>query len=156
MFFRPGSQSEFRFYRFIRSSVGLVRRYGLAGIDLDWEFSAMDSGTPQDAENMATLIEEFRDYMEPWVKKEKDEVSISCFIAFRVYAPITWRLSTGLTFGFLAEGSEEVHPDRHSFCNATNNFEELRCEAFGETFGLGECHGLRLPHGAERLSSNGA
>lgn len=54
--------------------MGLVRRYGLAGIDLDWEFPGMNLGSPQDADNMATLVEEIRDYMEPWVKTDKKEV----------------------------------------------------------------------------------
>lgn len=39
--------------------MGLIRRYGLSGVDIDWRLGA-------DGSYLADLFEEFRGYMEPW------------------------------------------------------------------------------------------
>ena len=42
----------------------------------------MDSGNPKDADNLAALVEEFREYMDPWVKKDKEEVDMTSPLNF--------------------------------------------------------------------------
>merc|ERR1712002_232486 len=45
---------------FIRSSTDRVLKHGFDGLDVDWEYPTQRGGRPQDKENFATLLDEFR------------------------------------------------------------------------------------------------
>ncbi len=49
--------------KFIRSVISFLRKYGLDGIDIDWEYPAADDrgGIPIDTPNYVTLIAEMRE-----------------------------------------------------------------------------------------------
>lgn len=49
--------------RFIRSAVGLMRRFGFSGLDLDWEFPGWDPERRRDRHLFTVLVEEFRGYL---------------------------------------------------------------------------------------------
>ncbi|XP_022697854.1 uncharacterized protein LOC111265434 isoform X1 [Varroa jacobsoni] len=64
--FQHMAHSKKKRLKFIRSSMGLVRRYGLAGVDIDWRSGAGGS-------HLADFFEEFRGYMEPWGNDAKND-----------------------------------------------------------------------------------
>ncbi|XP_064456916.1 chitinase-3-like protein 2 [Ornithodoros turicata] len=63
--------------RFIRSTVGLIRRFGFSGVDLDWEFPGMGNNRYYDRRRFTVLVEEFRAYM----KESKKEFLMSACVS---------------------------------------------------------------------------
>ncbi|CAG0912973.1 unnamed protein product [Notodromas monacha] len=59
---------------FIRSAIRFLRTYNFDGLDLDWEYPAFrDGGQPEDKENYALLVQEFRTAFDREAAKSKKD-----------------------------------------------------------------------------------